>query len=211
MVFKRHNDDKGRGQKPRIESDAITSIRDALDIDLRLTVLSLIATMAYVSIWTVFMVSTEYLHMSNVYATCMMKDSEKEKRVGDSKSFLQHYEKECALSMKQSGVPIEHYRIHPNNSPPHTATSTLLELDVLGFGVDHFPYSPDLAPFEFYVYPKVKSQLKGRRFSSLSKLHTASANIILQYNQDWSRVIFNKWVKLHQKCLAYNGEYFEKK
>ena len=166
--------------------------------------------MAYVSIWTVFMVLTEYLHMSNVYATCMMKDSEKEKRVGDSKSFLQHYEKECALSMKQSGVPIEHYRIHPNNSPPHTATSTLLELDVLGFGVDHFPYSPDLAPFAFYVYPKVKSQLKGRRFSSLSKLHTASANIILQYNQDWSRVIFNKWVKRHQKCLAYNGEYFAK-
>jgi len=37
-------------------------------------------------------------------------------------------------SMKQSGVPIEHYRIHQNNQPPHTAASTLLELDVLEFG-----------------------------------------------------------------------------
>ena len=36
-------DDKNRGQKPRIESDAIISIRDALDIDLRLTVLALAA------------------------------------------------------------------------------------------------------------------------------------------------------------------------
>ena len=35
-----------RGQKPRIESDAVTSIRDALDIDLRLTVSALIPTMA---------------------------------------------------------------------------------------------------------------------------------------------------------------------
>jgi len=29
--------------------------------------------------------------------------------------------------------------------------------------------------------------------------------------QDWSRAIFNKWVKRHRKCIAYNGEYFEKK
>ena len=81
--------------------------------------------------------------------------------------------------MKQSGVKIEHYRPHQNNPPPHTAASTLLELDVLGFGrVDHFPYSLNLAPFDFDVYPKVKSQLKGRRFSSLPDL--CSANIISQ-------------------------------
>ena len=63
-----------------------------------------------------------------------------------SKSFLKHYEKECALSMKQSGVPIEHYRLHQDNSPSHRAASTLLELDVLGFRrVDHLPYSPYLS------------------------------------------------------------------
>jgi len=69
-------DDKNRGQKPRIESDAIQSIRDALHIDLRLTVLAL-ATMVYVSIWTDFMTLTEYLHTSNVHAPQMLKDSER--------------------------------------------------------------------------------------------------------------------------------------
>ena len=64
--------------------------------------------------------------------------------------------------MKQSGVPLEHYRLHQDNSPPLTAVSTLLGLDVLGFGrVDHLPNSPYLAPFDFDVYPKVKSQVKG--------------------------------------------------
>jgi len=58
----------------------VTSIRDALDIDLRVTVWAL-ANMAYVSIWTVFMILTEYLHMSNVYAPRLLKDSEKERRV----------------------------------------------------------------------------------------------------------------------------------
>jgi len=35
-------------------------------------------------------------------------------------------------------VPIEHYRLHQDNSPPHVAAYILLDLDVLGFGrVDH--------------------------------------------------------------------------
>ena len=77
-------DDKYIGQKPRVYSDAITSIREEFDIDLCLTV-SAIATMAYVSIWTVFMILTEYVHMSNVYALRMMKDSENERCVRDLK------------------------------------------------------------------------------------------------------------------------------
>ena len=62
LVCKRHrrfsggrsllDDDNGKGRKPRIESDTITSNRDEFDIDRRLTV-SHLATMAYVSIWTV--------------------------------------------------------------------------------------------------------------------------------------------------------------
>jgi len=60
-------------------------------------------------------------------------------------------------------------------------------------------------------YAKVKSQLKDCRFSSLPELRSATANIISQYNQDWYRAIFNKWMKQHRKCTAYNGKYFEKK
>ena len=62
LVFKRRrrfsggrsllDDDKGKGRKPRIYSDAITSIWDEFNIDRRLAV-SHLATMAYVSIWTV--------------------------------------------------------------------------------------------------------------------------------------------------------------
>jgi len=44
-----------------------------------------------------FTILTEYLNMSNVHAPRMLKDSEKERRVRDSK----HYE----LSMRQSGFP----------------------------------------------------------------------------------------------------------
>jgi len=69
----------------------MTSIRVAFDVDRHLTV-SALATMAYMGIWTVFMILTEYLNMSNVHALCLLKDSEKERRVRDLKSFLKHYE-----------------------------------------------------------------------------------------------------------------------
>jgi len=51
-------------------------MRDEFDIDRRLTV-SALATMAYVSIWTVFTILTEYLNMPNAHVTRMLKDSEK--------------------------------------------------------------------------------------------------------------------------------------
>jgi hypothetical protein len=31
--------------------------------------------------------------------------------------------------------------------------------------LDHPPYSPDLAPADFWLVPKLKSVLKGKRFS----------------------------------------------
>lgn len=117
-----------------------------------------------------------------------------------------------ALTKKRPGISIDHYILHQDNAPPHTAASTQLEIDVLGFGrIDHPPYSPDLAPFDFAIFPEIKSQLKGHRFSSLSELRSATANIIAQHNQDWYKDIFDKWVRRHRKCVSHDGEYFEKK
>jgi hypothetical protein len=34
------------------------------------------------------------------------------------------------------------------------------------------PYSPDLAPADFFFFPKMKMQLKGRRFHTVADCHT---------------------------------------
>ena len=36
--------------------------------------------------------------------------------------------------------------------------------------LDHHPYSPDLAPADYVLFPKVKSHLKGRLFDSISDI-----------------------------------------
>ena len=181
----------------------MTSIRVAFDVDRHLTV-SALATMAYMGIWTDIDWIFEY---SNVHALRLLKDSEKERRVRDFKSFLKHYEKECA-SMQQPNVTLS-----PLSKQPTTSYGSLHDVR------DRCPWMweswspsifPDLAPFDFDVYPEVKSQLNGCRFSSLPELRSATANIISQYNQDWFRAVFNKWVKRHRICIAYKANTLRK-
>jgi hypothetical protein len=34
----------------------------------------------------------------------------------------------------------------------------------------HPPYSPDLAPCDFFLFPKMKLKLKGRRFDTIEEI-----------------------------------------
>jgi len=53
-----------------------------------------------------------------------------------------------------------------HNARPHTSAATRDAIQRLDFSVlPHPPYSPDLAPSDFHLFPKLKEHLKGQRFS----------------------------------------------
>jgi len=54
-----------------------------------------------------------------------------------------------------------------DNAPAHRALATQKKLAYLGFRcLNQPPYSPDLAPSEYHLFPGPKKQLKVRHFSS---------------------------------------------
>ena len=54
-----------------------------------------------------------------------------------------------------------------DNAPAHRALATQKKLAYLGFQcLDLPPYSPDLAPSDYHLFPGLKKQLKRRNFSS---------------------------------------------
>jgi len=57
--------------------------------------------------------------------------------------------------------------LHDDNAPSHRA---LIMREFLAhnsiIALPQPPYSPDLAPYDFFLFPKMKLQLKGRRFDS---------------------------------------------
>ena len=60
------------------------------------------------------------------------------------------------------GVPFLH-----DNASAHRALATQKKLAYLGFQcLDHPPYSPDLSPSDYHLFPGLKKQLKSRHFSS---------------------------------------------
>jgi hypothetical protein len=65
--------------------------------------------------------------------------------------------------------------IHHDNAPAHTALSVQWFLATNNMAVVlHPPYSPDLAPCDFFLLPKIKMTLKGRRFNDVEEIKAES-------------------------------------
>ena len=61
-----------------------------------------------------------------------------------------------------------------DNAPSHNATIVNQFLAQRKVNVlEHPPYSPDLAPADYFLFPKVKSHLKRRLFDSISDIQKA--------------------------------------
>jgi len=65
-----------------------------------------------------------------------------------------------------------------DNAPAHWALAAWKKLAYLGFQcLDHPPYSPDLAPSDYHLFPGLKKQLKGHLFLSKAEVIAASRNM----------------------------------
>jgi len=100
--------------------------------------------------------------------------------------------------------------LHHDNAPAHTALSVTRYLASLGWTlVPHPPYSPEIAPCYFVLFPTMKKTLKGKGFATVEEVKTASQealnNIMLQQFQR----CFTQWEKRLDNCIASNGGYFE--
>jgi hypothetical protein len=58
--------------------------------------------------------------------------------------------------------------LHHNNTPAHMTLKTTE--CVTNNNMVIVPYSPDLAPCDFALFPKLKMKLKGRRFEKVSDI-----------------------------------------
>ena len=70
--------------------------------------------------------------------------------------------------------------------------------------VPHPPYSPDLAPCDFLLFPK----LRGRRYET-SEMKEAVTKVIDMLKQEDFHEAFQKLLERYNKCIAAGGDYFE--
>ncbi len=107
--------------------------------------------------------------------------------------------------------PRQRRHLHMDNAPAHGARDTRLHLLLTGQRtVPHPALSPDLAPSDFWLFPKVKLPLRGRQFRSLDELQTeVTRQIGLIPAAEYRDTIMRKWPMRWARCMNKNGNYFE--
>jgi len=71
------------------------------------------------------------------------------------------------------------------------------------------PYSPDLAPADFFLFLKLKSSLKGRRFQKVEAIEEKSIWGLHAILQNTFQDAFQNWKKRWEQCIKSGGENFE--
>ena len=71
--------------------------------------------------------------------------------------------------------------------------------------VPQLPYSPDLAPCDFCLFPK----LRGCRYGTIEKMKEAATKVIDTLTQEDVHGACEKLLERYNKCIAAGGDYFE--
>ena len=69
----------------------------------------------------------------------------------------------------------------------------------------HPSYSPDVAPCDFWLFPK----LRGCRYETTEEMKEAVTKVIDTLTQEDFRMAFHKLLELYNKCITAGGDYFE--
>ena len=72
------------------------------------------------------------------------------------------------------------------------------------------PYSPDLAPSDYYLFPFLKKYLKGRRYEDRSALGSSIHQCLDGLSKDDFTAAIQQLPKRWRKCISVDGRYFEK-
>lgn len=100
--------------------------------------------------------------------------------------------------------------IHHDNASSHTAAKTrdFITENCLK-PVAHPPYSPDLAPCDFWAFPKLTERMAGCNFSR-------EQDLARRINQELKSIplpeyaeMFQAWIRRHRRCVEVRGEYIE--
>ena len=67
------------------------------------------------------------------------------------------------------------------------------------------PYSQDLAPCDFWFFPK----LRGCRYETIEEMKEAVTKVIDTHTLEDFDGVFQKVLERYNKCIAAGGDYFE--
>jgi len=66
-----------------------------------------------------------------------------------------------------------------------------------------------LSPADFFLFPKLKSTLKGRRFQTVEEIQQNAIRELRAITESAFREAFQQWKKRWERCIGSRGDCFE--
>lgn len=107
-----------------------------------------------------------------------------------------------------SSGDLRRWFVHHDNAPAHNAERTMECLAPSGINlVAHTPYSPDLAPCDFFLFPKIKKELREKRFENCKlAVEVAITELAMLQNGDLE-LCLNRGLYRLQKSIDVHENY----
>ena len=97
-----------------------------------------------------------------------------------------------------------------DNAPVHKSIKTMVKLNDLRFELlPHPPYSPDLAPSDFYLFADLKKMLHGKRFSSDDEVVAATDAYLEAKDKSFDKKGIESLEKRSNDCITMEGDYVD--
>jgi len=91
--------------------------------------------------------------------------------------------------------------LHHDNAPALTASSVQQFLAKNNMMViPHPPHSPDLAPCDFFLFPPMKCQMKGKHFADVSEMKKKMLEVLNNISAKEFQKCSQQWEKCWYTC-----------
>ena len=98
--------------------------------------------------------------------------------------------------------------LHFDNSPIHKSKESLQKIDELGLILlEHPPYSPDIAPADFWLFGFIDEKRKGTSASDENELISQIMDIFGKIDLTILGTVFKEWIKRLHMVIESGGEY----
>jgi len=98
------------------------------------------------------------------------------------------------------------WMLHHDNAPAHASLLIRSYLAKHQISVaPHPPYSPDLAPADFFLFPNLKTTLKGRRFQTIEEMQENAIRELRAITESAFQEALQQWKKLGNGVSPVEG------